>query len=106
MGARKAGRIWDNSVNWREAKTNENNSEQKKDGEQFKRERNGNKSKSHKSGYNSLTKKTVSASGLDTSKNVKVSDVAMMDGKNWKEDGNAHPSWAAREATKSKTSGV
>jgi len=100
--ARKTGQVWDRSVNWRKPKTKEESEEQRRvetgDGKGGRW--------SNSSGYNSLTKKTVSASGLDISKNVEVSDVAMMKGKNWKEDGNAHPSWAAREATKSKTSGV
>ena len=44
--------------------------------------------------------KVESASGLDKSKTIQVADVANM-GKNWKDEGKAHPSWAAREAQKS-----
>lgn len=46
--------------------------------------------------------KVESASGLDISKNVQVAEVANM-GKNWKDEGKAHPSWAAREAQKTKS---
>lgn len=45
--------------------------------------------------------KEETASGLDKSKKIKVADVANM-GKSWKEEGKAHPSWAARETQKSK----
>lgn len=92
--ARKAGHVWDSSLNWRETKTNV------EDKDQGRIESFVGKRGSSSSGFN---KKAVSASGLDKSKNVKVSDVATM-GKDWKEEGNAHPSWAAREAQKSKSS--
>jgi len=98
--ARKAGHVWDSSLNWRKAKTDLEGGQQrnmeKVDGKRGT-------SSSTSSGYNSLKKKVVSASGLDPSKNVKISDVAKM-GKDWKDEGNAHPSWAAREAQKSKSS--
>mmetsp|Transcript_3776 Transcript_3776/g.4451 ORF Transcript_3776/g.4451 Transcript_3776/m.4451 type:complete len:385 (+) Transcript_3776:83-1237(+) len=42
------------------------------------------------------------ASGLDVSKKVEVAQVAEM-GKSWKEEGKAHPSWAARQLQKSKS---
>jgi len=92
--ARKAGHVWDSSLNWRGTKTNV------EDKDQGRIESFVGKRGSSSSGFN---KKAVSASGLDKSKNVKVSDVATM-GKDWKEEGNAHPSWAAREAQKSKSS--
>jgi len=97
--ARKAGHVWDSSLNWRKAKTNVEDRDQGRM-ENFDGKRGSSNSSS---GFNSLKKKVVSASGLDKSKNVKVSDVATM-GKDWKEEGNAHPSWAAREAQKSKSS--
>lgn len=46
--------------------------------------------------------KVESASGLDKSRDIQVADVANM-GKNWKDEGKAHPSWAAREAQKTKS---
>ena len=46
--------------------------------------------------------KEESASGLDKSKTFKAAEVASM-GKTWKEEGKAHPSWAAREAQKAKS---
>lgn len=78
--AAKKGRVLgkDQSLNWRPRK-------QKRDDDSQK-----NKSK------------VESASGLDISKNVQVGEVANM-GKNWKDEGKAHPSWAAREAQKTKS---
>ena len=43
----------------------------------------------------------VSASGLRAGDTVKARDVATM-GKDWKDEGKAHPSWAARQASKEK----
>ncbi len=42
------------------------------------------------------------ASGLDASKQVAVAEVAEM-GSSWKEEGKAHPSWAARQVQKAKS---
>ena len=75
--ARKAGRIWDSSVNWRPKK-----------------------SKDDKNNELANTKQS-SASGLRNKSEVKIADVVDM-GKSWKEEGKAHPSWAAREAQKAK----
>jgi len=74
--ARKTGKVWDSSSNWREKKIRP--PEEKE------------------------YPKVESASGLYKSKDIKVADVANM-GKNWKEEGKAHPSWAAREAQKAKS---
>jgi hypothetical protein len=76
MESKKAGRLLDSdsSTNWREKK-------QKSMDEPMKEE---------------------SASGLDKSKTFKAAEVASM-GKTWKEEGKAHPSWAAREAQKAKS---
>ena len=74
--ARKAGRVWDPSINWREKKP--------------------------KAKENEKDEKNESASGLDKSKEIKAAEVANM-GKSWKEEGKAHPSWAAREAQKAKS---
>jgi hypothetical protein len=78
--AKKAGQNWDNSINWREPK--------KRSEEEYNHNGNG--------------QKNESASGLDRSRRIKVADVANM-GKDWKEEGKAHPSWAAREAQKEKS---
>lgn len=74
--AKKTGRILDSSLNWREKKA---------------------RSKTEEGHW-----KVDSASGLDKTKEIKASEVATM-GKNWKEEGKAHPSWAAREAQKAKS---
>jgi hypothetical protein len=42
------------------------------------------------------------ASGLDASKKVEAAQVVEM-GSNWKEEGKAHPSWAARQVQKAKS---
>jgi hypothetical protein len=73
--AKKAGRVWDSNNSWREKKAKP---EDKK------------------------TKTNEHASGLDKSKKINVAEVASM-GQNWKEEGKAHPSWAAREAQKAKS---
>ncbi len=48
------------------------------------------------------SKKDQLASGLDASKKVEASEVVTM-GTNWKDEGKAHPSWAARQVQKSKS---
>ena len=42
------------------------------------------------------------ASGLDGSKKVEAAEIVKM-GSTWKEEGKAHPSWAARQAQKAKS---
>jgi hypothetical protein len=76
LEAKKAGTYLDSSINWREKK--------------------------FKSADNETSKKDESASGLDKSKEINAAAVANM-GKSWKEEGKAHPSWAAREAQKAKS---
>jgi len=73
--AKKSGRVWDSNNSWREKKAKP---EVKK------------------------TKTNEHASGLDKSKKINVAEVASM-GQSWKEEGKAHPSWAAREAQKAKS---
>lgn len=73
--AKKAGRVWDSNNSWREKKV-------KPEGKR--------------------TKTNEHASGLDKSKKINVAEVASM-GQSWKEEGKAHPSWAAREAQKAKS---
>jgi hypothetical protein len=88
--AKKAGRVWDSSVNWREKKKKQ---KQKKPNEKGDKETDV---------VNNKQEMMISASGLDKSKDIKVSEVVNM-GKDWKEQGKAHPSWAAREAQKAKS---
>lgn len=76
--AKKVGRYLDSSLNWREKKYKSTDQDEYEN------------------------QKEESASGLDKSKEVKAAEVASM-GKNWKKEGNAHPSWAAREAQKAKS---
>ena len=42
------------------------------------------------------------ASGLDSSKKVDAAEIVEM-GSTWKEEGKAHPSWAARQVQKAKS---
>lgn len=71
--AEAAGETWDSSVNWRPKKARKKNAVP--------------------GGHKNV------ASGLKTQKDVKATDVADM-GKNWKEEGKAHPSWAAKQHAK------
>lgn len=77
--ARRSGKEWDASVNWREKK----------------------KTKEKSSNQNHATSKPESASGLDLTKKVAAEDIVTM-GKDWKDEGKAHPSWAARQTQKLK----
>ncbi|KAL3801839.1 hypothetical protein HJC23_001235 [Cyclotella cryptica] len=87
--ARKAGKTWDSSVNWREKKSS---AEEKSN---TARQRNLN--------HESNTSNTqVKAKRGETMKAVTSTSqkIATM-GKSWKEEGNAHPSWAAAATRKS-----
>ena len=82
--AKKAGRTWDSSINWREKKET---TEQEYSSDRGRRH-NDDKSRS---------KKNANNNGVAQ---AKVQDIATM-GKSWKEEGKAHPSWAAAAAQKS-----
>ena len=82
MEARRSGQEWDTSTNWRERKKAPQQNERKSSKDNMK--------------------KGESASGLDLTKNVGVEEIATM-GKVWKDEGKAHPSWAARQAQKTKS---
>jgi hypothetical protein len=84
--ARKAGRTWDSSLNWRE---------KKEDSDQIDK---GRKSKQRGNEGDFSSKKARSEN--DGSTKPISQDIATM-GKSWKEDGKAHPSWAAAAAQKS-----
>uniref|UniRef100_A0A6V2HBK2 Bud22 domain-containing protein n=1 Tax=Ditylum brightwellii TaxID=49249 RepID=A0A6V2HBK2_9STRA len=79
--AKKEGRTWDSSVNWREKKKTKPEDEN---------ENGGNK------------QQTTTASGLKADTKIEAKDIAGM-GKSWKEEGKAHPSWAARQTQKAKS---
>lgn len=74
--ARKSGKTWDSSINWREKKQGRNESERKDGGHDRKPRRD------------------------ESTKLAAAQHIATM-GKTWKEEGNAHPSWAAKTAQKS-----
>jgi len=80
INAKKSGKTWSKSVNWRLKKT-------------------------EASSFSSTipTEEKKSSSGLKKGAAIQVGDVVNM-GTSWKEEGKAHPSWAAREALKAKTS--
>eukprot|EP00584_Thalassiosira_punctigera_P002104 CAMPEP_0172530830 /NCGR_PEP_ID=MMETSP1067-20121228/4451_1 /TAXON_ID=265564 ORGANISM="Thalassiosira punctigera, Strain Tpunct2005C2" /NCGR_SAMPLE_ID=MMETSP1067 /ASSEMBLY_ACC=CAM_ASM_000444 /LENGTH=425 /DNA_ID=CAMNT_0013315117 /DNA_START=178 /DNA_END=1452 /DNA_ORIENTATION=+ len=93
--ARSAGKTWDSSVNWREKKKERNENghdagERSAKGEGGGR-REGRKSREDGGGCDN---------GEGGAKPKEAQHIAAM-GKTWKEDGNAHPSWAAAAAQKS-----
>ena len=79
--ARKRGEKWDGSKNWREKK------ERDEDGNVVTKER----------AAEIVLKLTHHDSGVRRDQKVKKEEVAA-GGKNWKEQGKAHPSWAAKKA--------
>lgn len=77
--AKKEGRNWDSSVNWREPKPKKAKLVEKTEqGEEPGK---------------------IIASGLIANKKIKAAELADM-GKDWKADGKAHPSWAAKQLAK------
>ena len=74
-----AGKTWDSSINWREKKKDGNEMDEGRHTRKFEKEQN----KSYKK------KREESGAKPNESQNI-----ATM-GKGWKEEGNAHPSWAA-----------
>ena len=92
--AKKSGKTWDSSSNWREKKKSND------DGGSYRRNHKSNAGDDGRQRTGNEQK--VSASGLKTSDQVAASDVATM-GKDWKEAGKAHPSWAAQQAQKAKS---
>ena len=85
--AKKAGKTWDSSVNWREKKKDNAKRDDGKSNEdrRWKKSRRADE-RHHDNG--------------DSVKPRKAEQIAQM-GKFWKEEGNAHPSWAAATAQKS-----
>jgi hypothetical protein len=85
--AKKAGKTWDSSDNWREKKKGH----VRRDDGTSNEVRRGNKPGRKEQRQNDNT---------DSAKPRKAEQIAQM-GKSWKEEGNAHPSWAAAAAQKS-----
>ena len=86
--AKRAGRTWDSSNNWREKKKGNVRRDES-------RGKDGSRSKSKSDRDNGRH-----YDNADSIKPRKAEQIAQM-GKSWKEDGNAHPSWAAAAAQKS-----
>lgn len=87
--ARNAGKTWDSSLNWRE-----------------KKERNENQRSTHAEsrdgGHNYESKGNKGRrKGMDGGAKPKEAQHIATTGTTWKEEGNAHPSWAAAAAQKS-----
>lgn len=84
--AKKAGRTWDASNNWRE----------KKKGVR----RDDSRSNDGRRGNEAGRDNRRHSDNAESAKPRKAEEIAEM-GKSWKEEGNAHPSWAAAAAQKS-----
>lgn len=99
--AKKAGKTWDSSINWREKKEDHNCVEVEQQNWDYD---GGNNSKRqhHEKRRRRDEKDLNDASQASGGKSIKAKsqDIATM-GKSWKEDGKAHPSWAAAAAQKS-----
>jgi hypothetical protein len=99
--AKKAGRTWDSSINWREKKDRDDVGD---DNNQYGRGHRGKTSSTHDQ-HKSNNKKGRSRhegnseDGAPPTGKPKEAIASM--GKTWKEEGNAHPSWAAAAAKKS-----
>ena len=95
--AKNAGKTWDSSINWRE---------KKKDTTDGERSTGGSRGGERREKSNSRDKQnTRNKSNTDNKpKETKHQDIATM-GKAWKEEGNAHPSWAAKAAAQ-KSQGI
>ena len=96
--AKNAGKTWDSSINWREKKKDADGDQIRSTGSSRggdKRDKNNSRDKQN----------TRNKSNTDNKpKEAKHQDIATM-GKAWKEEGNAHPSWAAKAATQ-KSQGI
>ena len=87
--AKKAGRTWDSSINWREKKEDTEHDDSRGGRKHHDRDTNKRRGKGEKA----VAESTKPAK-------AKSQDIATM-GKSWKEEGKAHPSWAAAAAQKS-----
>lgn len=92
--AKKAGKTWDSSINWREKKEDQNQDHDRGSRRhQVKNDKRG-------GGKHSNDGSQAAREGSTKPTKAKSQDIATM-GKFWKEDGKAHPSWAAAGAQKS-----
>mmetsp|Transcript_24875 Transcript_24875/g.44773 ORF Transcript_24875/g.44773 Transcript_24875/m.44773 type:complete len:444 (-) Transcript_24875:24-1355(-) len=94
--ARKSGKTWDSSSNWREKKNDPNENKHDK-GQRSTKTEGGEGRDNSKSKANIGKPSNESGGGV---KPKEAQHIAAM-GKTWKEEGNAHPSWAAAAAKKS-----
>lgn len=85
--AKKAGRTWDASNNWREKKKGPVRRDDSRSNEGRRGNDAGRDDRRH-------------SDNAESAKPRKAEEIAEM-GKSWKEEGNAHPSWAAAAAQKS-----
>jgi len=95
--AKKAGRTWDASSNWREKK-NRDEDYKNHDAGQKSTGREGRHAGGHGEKSQGNKGRRSERGGIEKPKAAQ--DIATM-GKEWKEEGNAHPSWAAAAAKKS-----
>ncbi|KAL7501847.1 hypothetical protein ACHAWX_000393 [Stephanocyclus meneghinianus] len=86
--ARKAGRTWDSSVNWRESKSNA------EEGSMVAR-----KGSLRYKGNTSYNKVKATSGEIIQAVTSTSQDIATM-GQSWKDEGKAHPSWAAAATRK------
>ena len=91
--AKKAGRTWGASINWREKKTDRRGEGQCDARNKWAKTEGGNRDDRRSKG------KRDDRDPKETAAKTKE-DIAQM-GKTWKEEGQAHPSWAAAAAQKS-----
>jgi len=96
--AKNAGKTWDLSINWREKKDDTDGDQIRSTGVSRGGERRDNSNSRER-------QNTRNKSNADNKpKEAKHQDIATM-GKAWKEEGNAHPSWAAKAAAQ-KSQGI
>ncbi|KAL3796527.1 hypothetical protein ACHAW5_004429 [Stephanodiscus triporus] len=93
--ARKAGKTWDSSMNWREKKKDRNGNTHD-DGKKNKRLKGEDGGQDYNSRRGEWKRNEVDVGAMPKA----AQHIATM-GKTWKEEGNAHPSWAAAAAKKS-----
>ncbi|KAL9190982.1 hypothetical protein ACHAXT_000688 [Thalassiosira profunda] len=93
LEAKKAGRTWGASINWREKKADRRGEGQCDAGNKWAKTEGGNRDDRRSKG------KRDDRDPKETAAKTKE-DIAQM-GKTWKEEGQAHPSWAAAAAQKS-----
>ena len=94
--ARKAGKTWDSSMNWREKKKGDNSGGLDSGKKDYNNSRGGGGTEQNK---RNASDRGGSSSVVGVPK-AAPQHIASM-GKTWKDEGNAHPSWVAAAAQKS-----